>query len=175
MTARNSGASRLTLTRELETISCCWVCAGRPSVVSRRKLAAFVSPLIARLPWPSATITGDFDSNSIRPQFCDHSVTSADVRLSVGPKLSAVHCCQRPVGLNKSGKKAKKTAPEGCQAENQQRSRVTGTQFTTTLAKREGFVVGQSRCHCPDFGVPTCFMKPCRRASHMMSQPTRLS
>jgi hypothetical protein len=30
------------------------------------------------------------------PQFCDHSVTSADVRLSVGPKLSR-DACQRPV------------------------------------------------------------------------------
>jgi hypothetical protein len=30
------------------------------------------------------------------PQFCDHSVTSADVRLSVGPNLSRA-ACQRPV------------------------------------------------------------------------------
>jgi hypothetical protein len=32
------------------------------------------------------------------PQFCDHSVTSADVRLSVGPNLSRA-ACQRPVDL----------------------------------------------------------------------------
>src|ERR1700730_1553586 len=32
------------------------------------------------------------------PQFCDHSVTSADVRLSVGPNLNGASC-QRPVDL----------------------------------------------------------------------------
>jgi hypothetical protein len=32
------------------------------------------------------------------PQFCDHSVTSADVRLSVGPNLSRSDC-PRPVDL----------------------------------------------------------------------------
>jgi hypothetical protein len=35
------------------------------------------------------------------PQFCDHSVTSADVRLSVGPNLSRA-ACQRPVDLRQS-------------------------------------------------------------------------
>ena len=35
------------------------------------------------------------------PQFCDHSVSSADVRLSVGPNLSPA-ACQRPVDLRQS-------------------------------------------------------------------------
>src|ERR1700757_1611961 len=35
------------------------------------------------------------------PQFCDHSVTSADVRLSVGPNLSRA-ACQRPVDFRQS-------------------------------------------------------------------------
>jgi hypothetical protein len=35
------------------------------------------------------------------PQFCDHSVTSADVRLSVGPNLSRA-ACRRPVDLRQS-------------------------------------------------------------------------
>src|SRR5580700_9368289 len=35
------------------------------------------------------------------PQFCDHSVTSADVRLSVGPNLTRA-ACQRPVDLRQS-------------------------------------------------------------------------
>jgi hypothetical protein len=36
------------------------------------------------------------------PQFCDHSVTSADVRLSVGPNLSRL-ACQCPVELANPG------------------------------------------------------------------------
>src|SRR5690349_14740462 len=36
------------------------------------------------------------------PQFCDHSVTSADVRLSVGPNLSRL-ACQCPVDLANPG------------------------------------------------------------------------
>src|SRR6266403_6216000 len=40
--------------------------------------------------------------NSSRwPIYCDHSVTSADVRLSVGPNLSRA-ACQRPVDLRQS-------------------------------------------------------------------------
>src|ERR1700751_1972040 len=35
------------------------------------------------------------------PQFCDDTVTSADVRLSVGPNLSRA-ACQRPVDLSQS-------------------------------------------------------------------------
>jgi hypothetical protein len=35
------------------------------------------------------------------PSFCDHSVTSADVRLSVGPNVSRA-ACQRPVDLRQS-------------------------------------------------------------------------
>ena len=38
---------------------------------------------------------------AVWPQFCDHSVTSADVRLSVGPNLSRA-ACQRPVDLRQS-------------------------------------------------------------------------
>jgi hypothetical protein len=37
-----------------------------------------------------------------RPQFCDHSVTSADVRLASAPNLTRA-ACQRPVDLASLG------------------------------------------------------------------------